>query len=246
MALVACSPSAQQIKKVLEEHPEVLTAAFEKHPVEIIDSLNKAARDARSKQSENQDKDREKALEEEFKNPKKPEIGDARFFKGPKDAPITIVEYSDFQCPYCKRGADTMKEVKDKFGDKVKILFKHLPLDFHPQAMPAAKYFEAIGMQSPEKAFKFHDMVFEKQDRLGSEKEKFLDEVAKQVGADMKKLKKDIDSPAVMAVINADKAEANKFEFFGTPGYLVNGVSIKGAYPLPEFEKIINRHLGQK
>ena len=80
-------------------------------------------------------------MEEEFKNPKKPEIGDNRVIFGTKGAPITIVEYSDFQCPYCSKGYNTIKEVMAEYKGKVQVIYKHLPLDFHPEALPAAKYF---------------------------------------------------------------------------------------------------------
>ena len=98
-------------------------------------------------------------------------------------------------------------------------------------------------MQDPVKAEKFHDNIFENQKKLNSGKEKFLKELAKKVGADMKKLAKDIESDAVKKIVESDMAEAKKFGFSGTPGFLVNGVSLKGAYPFAEFKKIIDRHL---
>lgn len=246
LATTACSPSVSQLKKVMEENPEILTNAFEKNSVAVMESLNKAAMDARTKQAENSAKDEEKAFEEEFKSPKKPTIADDRAFLGKKDAPITIVEYSDFECPYCGRGHSTIKEVVAKYGDKVVVLFKHLPLDFHPKALPAAKYFEAIALQSAEKAYKFHDEVFENQDKLREKGEEFLKSAAKKVGADMKKVAADLDGAKVKERIEADKKEAASFGFQGTPAFLINGVSIKGAYPLPKFEQIIDRWLKEK
>ena len=243
LALAGCAPSAQQMKKLLEDNPDILTSAFEKNPDKILESLNKASRDAREKMAAHQEQDRAKALEDEFKNPKKPEIDDSRALFGPKDAKVTIVEYSDFQCPYCKNGYKVMNEVKAKYGDKVRLVFKHLPLEFHPKALPAAKYFEAVEMQGMDKAAKFYDKVFENQDKLTSQGDKYLDVAVKEVGANLAKVKKDLESPKIMERINADKAEAGKFEFSGTPGFLVNGISVKGAYPLPEFEKIIDRCL---
>ena len=242
----ACSPSVSQLKKVIEENPEILTNAFEKNSVVVMESLNKAAMEARQKQAENSQKEEEKAFEEEFKNPKKPTVEDDRAIWGKKDAPIVIVEYSDFECPYCGRGYQTMKEVKAKYGDKVMVLFKHLPLDFHPKALPAAKYFEAIALQSAEKAYKFHDEIFTGQDKLRDKGEDFMKASAKKVGADMKKLAADLDSPKVLARIEADKKEAASFGFQGTPAFLVNGVSVRGAYPLPRFEQIIDRWLKEK
>jgi protein-disulfide isomerase len=119
-------------------------------------------------------------------------------------------------------------------------------LEFHPLAMPAAKYFEAIALQDHSKAEKFHDMVFSNQAKLSQDGEKFLKESAKSVGANLAKVEKDMASEAVTKRIAADMEEAKRFEFSGTPGFLINGVSLKGAYPFPEFKKIIDRHLGGK
>ena len=157
------------------------------------------------------------------------------------DAKITIVEYSDFQCPFCSRGYDTMKALEQKYGDKIRVIYKHLPLEMHPQAMPAAQYFEAIALQDHGKAQKFHDMVFENQQELNEKKEKFLDEAAKKVGADLAKVKKDIKTDAVNDRIKKDMAEAQKFGFSGTPGFLVNGIAVRGAVPPQHFESIIER-----
>lgn len=231
------------IKKLLKENPDILTEAIEENPAKIMEALNNAVRKAQQSQFEDREKGLTKEREEEFKNPKKAEIDESRTW-GNKSAPITIVEYSDFECPYCKRGYATLEEVHKKYGDKVRVIFKNLPLDFHPMAMPAAQYFEAVMLQSPEKAKKFYDYVFENQANLGTKKEKFLEEAAKKAGADIAQLKKDIGSEAVKAKIAAQMEEAKKFGFNGTPGYLVNGVSIRGAYPAEEFSKIIDQQLG--
>ncbi len=164
---------------------------------------------------------------------------------GAKNAKVTIIEFSDFECPYCSRGYATVKEVLKEYPNDVRVLFKHLPLDFHPKAMPAAKYFEAIAMQDHEKAIKYHDAVFQNQDKLRSEGEAFMKKVAKDLGVNMKKLETDIASEAVMKRIQADIDEAKGFEISGTPGFLINGVSLRGAYPFSEFKSIIDKHLGK-
>lgn len=245
VGLAACTPSTSQLKKAVEENPDIVFGAIEKNPQKFIDVVNKAARDAQNQARESEQKEEEKRMEEEFKSPKTPVIEEGRAIFGKKDAPITIVEYSDFECPYCGRGHQTIKEVMKEFGDKVRIVYKHLPLDIHPMAMPAARYFEAIARQDHAKAEKFHNEIFENQQELRTEREKFLDKMAKKVGADMGKLKKDLDSDAVKKQIDADMEEAKKFGFTGTPGFLVNGVSIRGAYPASEFKKIIDRHLSK-
>jgi protein-disulfide isomerase len=110
-------------------------------------------------------------------------------------------------------------------------------------AMPAAKYFEAIAMQDPKKAEKFHDEVFSNQKELTADGEKYLKTVVKKVGANLAKVEKDMNSAGVQKRIATDMEEAKKFEFSGTPGFLINGVSLRGAYPVPEFKKIIDKQL---
>lgn len=156
---------------------------------------------------------------------------------------MTIVEYSDFECPYCSRGYQTAKEVLKNYPNDVRIVFKHLPLEFHPKALPASKYFEAIAMQDHGKAEKFHDGIFENQDKLKKDGESFLKSLAKGLGVNMKKLEADLADPSVMTRINADMEEAKKFQISGTPGFVINGVSLRGAYPYEEFKQIIDRHL---
>ena len=233
------------LKKTLVENPEILFEVIEKHPDKFLEVVNKAARDAQAKAREKQAQAEEQRLEDEFSNPKEPKI-DGEIFIGKSDAPIVIVEYSDFECPYCTRGYETVKRVKEVYGDKIKFIYKHLPLDFHPKALPAAKYFEAIAMQDKEKAFRFHDTIFENQEKLKSGGDQWMEKVAKSMGVNMSKLKKDLESEKVKSKIDEHIAEARKFGITGTPGFIINGVTLKGAYPFPEFKKIIDRHLSKK
>jgi protein-disulfide isomerase len=242
LVAVGCT-SKQQLQKVIEENPEIVFQAIKKNPKKFVEVVNEAVKTAQESAREDEAKNAQAQMEEEMKNPKHPVIEDGRVIFGNPKAPITIVEYSDFQCPYCGRGFQTVKEVEKEYGDKVRIVFKHLPLDFHPMAMPAAKYFEAIALQDPKKAEKFHDEVFSNQKDLNTGGEKYLQSVAKKVGANVAKVEKDINSPAVQKRIATDMEEAKKFDFSGTPGFLINGVSLRGAYPAPEFKKIIDKQL---
>lgn len=245
MTLAACAPSAKQLKDAIEKDPTIVFVAIEKDPAKFIEVVNKAAQEAQKVAGERAQEDEKKARDEEFKNPLQPVVEEGRVIFGKKDAPITIVEYSDFQCPYCSRGYQTVKQVQKEYGDKVRIVFKHLPLDFHPLALPAARYFEAIAKQSPEKAEKFHNEMFDGQSKMKDKGEKFLDESAKKVGADMKRLAEDLKDPKIEERINADMEEARKFNISGTPGFIINGVSLRGAYPASEFKKIIDQHLNK-
>ena len=238
--LVGCStaPDVGQLKQILEENPDILANAIKKNPKPIMAAINDAAQEARREQVENAQKAQEEARIDARKNPRNPQIDDDRviFGQNKKDAKITIVEYSDFQCGYCGRAYNTMKQILDKYKDKVRVVYKHLPLDFHPLATPAARYYEAIALQDHKKATQFHDKIFENQGSLTSDGEKFLERTAKEVKANMAKLKKDLESDKVKNRVQADKEEATKFGFNGTPGFLVNGVPLNGAQPMDAFE----------
>lgn len=241
LSLVGCSAA---LEKAVEQNPDIVFNAIKKNPKKFIEVVNEAARAAQQDSRKDEEAQEAAQLEEEFKSPKAPKIDDVKIVFGNKTAPITIVEYSDFQCPYCSRGFENLKEVRKMYGDKVRVIYKHLPLDGHPMAMPAAKYFEALALQMPDKVEKFHDEIFSRQQDLNAKKEDFLKEIAKKLGANMAKLSKDLDSEAVTKKIAADMEEARGFGFNGTPGFLINGVSLRGAYPPQFFQKIIDRHLG--
>jgi protein-disulfide isomerase len=228
----------EKLGKMLKENPELIHEAIKADPAEFMMVLQEAARDAKGAMEDKKREAEKKAFEESFKNPLKPEIRDDESIRGTKGAPIVLVEYSDFECPFCSRGFNTVTQVMEKYEGKVQFIYKHLPLSFHPAAMIAAQYYEAIRLQSEEKAFKFHDAIFANQRKLKNGK-KFLEAEAKKLGVNMSKLKKDVDSDKVKKRIEADMAEAAKFGIQGTPGFVLNGIPIKGAYPLSHFDKII-------
>jgi len=227
-----------KVAKILKENPKILSEAIEKNSVEVVTAFQNAVKSAQSDLAKQRDDDEKKQLEDSYNNPLEPKIRSDEAIRGSKDAPILLVEYSDFECPFCTRGYNTVMELIAKYGTKIQFVYKHLPLSFHENAMIAAQYYEAIRLQSPEKAFKFHDEVFQNQKKIRNG-EKFLKEVAKQVGADLAKVGKDINSKAVLERIEADQQEAAKFGMQGTPGFVINGIPVKGAYPTGHFVNIV-------
>lgn len=223
--------SKEAIQKILKENPEIILEALQENKAELFNLVNQGAQEARLQQQEQE-------LEGAFKNPLSPKITRETRIRGNKKARYTLVEYSDFQCPYCSRGFQTVEALREKYGKDLRFIYKHLPLDFHKQAMPAAQYFEAIALQSQEKAWKFHDALFQNQDKIG---EVFFKETAQKLGADMNRLEKDLQSEGIKKRIQEDIQEANAFGFTGTPGFLLNGVPIKGAYPIEYFETILRK-----
>lgn len=229
----------EQMTKLLKDDPKILTEAIEKHPVEILEALQKAAKQAQEEMGKRREDEEKKKLEESFDKPLVAEIRSDEAMRGPKDAPITLVEYSDFQCPFCSRGYETVQALMKKYDGKIRFVYKHLPLSFHEQAMISAQYFEAIRLQDEKKAFAFHDEIFKNQKKLQNGVA-FLDATAKQVKADMGKLKKDLNSDAVKNRIAADMKEAEKFGMQGTPGFLLNGIPVRGAYPAEYFTNLVD------
>ncbi|MBI1857521.1 MAG: thioredoxin domain-containing protein [Candidatus Melainabacteria bacterium] len=154
---------------------------------------------------------------------------------GRKNAPITLIVFSDFQCPFSKRGFDTAKALISKYGDKMSYIYKHLPLSFHPQAEPAAKACVAAGLQG--KYYEYHDKLFENQQGINEE---LLVKIAQDLGLNMDKFNKDRASDKVATIVQEDAKQANDLGLNGTPGFVLNGVKIKGAYPQEHFEKVID------
>lgn len=179
-------------------------------------------------------------LESQFSNPVKIDIG-ASPVKGPANAKITVIEFSDFQCPFCSRGHDTMDQLMKAYPNDVKLVFKNMPLPFHEQAAPAAKAAWAAGKQG--KFWEYHDALFANQKSLSPE---FYIQQATTLGLNLDKFKADMNSADAEAQIKADRELGEKNGISGTPGFFVNGVAVRGAYPLDHFKKIVDRWLAQK
>jgi protein-disulfide isomerase len=245
LSLLIASPSLaaisrEDLQKALEKNPDLVLAALKKaDKTAFFKYVMEANQEFQAKKQAEEEAKEKAALEEAYKHPLKPAIDDKTRVRGDKKAPISIVEYSDFQCPYCGRGFQVVEEVRAKYGDKVRFIFKNLPLvAIHPNALPAAKWFEAISLQSQEKAWQFHDIMFKNQ---GSLSEDFYKKTAKDLGVDVEKAAKDAQSQAVSDKIDADSKEGKEFGFSGTPGFLINGIPLRGAYPAEDFDKIIKR-----
>ena len=241
--LLAASASAEisrdDLKKALDANPDLVLSALKKaDKMKFFEIIVESQQEYQKNKGREEAKREQQELEKAFKNPLKPEIGADARTRGNADAPITVVEYSDFQCPYCVQGYKNLEQLRKTYGAKLRVVFKNFPLDFHPMAMPAAQWFEALSLQSPEKAWTFHDTLFENQSKLG---EDYFKLVARDLGLDAEKAAKDAKSDAVKNKIEADIKEGKGFGIEGTPAYLINGVPLRGAYPVKAFEEIISK-----
>jgi len=174
-----------------------------------------------------------------------PTLDARRIIRGNPKAAITIFEYTDFQCPYCRYGAITVDEVMARYEGQVRLIVKQLPLPLlHPMAMSCARYFEAISMQSADKAWAFYDRIFFDQRPL-ADGEPYLQNVALDLGVDLKKLEQDLRSQTTHDRIAADLKESEQYKFDGVPVFVVNGQLIEGAQPPEKFFEVIDEALRQ-
>jgi protein-disulfide isomerase len=161
--------------------------------------------------------------------------------RGPQTAPVTIVEFSDFQCPYCKRAEVTVVELRKKYGDKVRIVWKDEPLPFHPRAEPAAELAREARAQRGDAAFwDAHDALYETQPKLDDDD---LTGVAQKLGLNVGKVKEALSSHRYKKGIDADADLADDLEASGTPHFFINGRRLVGAQPLEKFTAIIEEEL---
>src|SRR5688572_19385170 len=139
--------------------------------------------------------------------------------KGPKEAPVTIVEFSDYQCPFCAQADALIEEVLADYPNDVRFVYKQFPLTtIHPNAMPASKAALAAGKQG--KYWEMHKVLFQNSRALGPEQ---LKQYAQQVGLDVAKWEADMNSPEIAEHVNAEMREAQAAEVRGTPSIFVNG-----------------------
>jgi protein-disulfide isomerase len=152
--------------------------------------------------------------------------------KGAEDAKVTIVEYSDFQCPFCKRGAEIIPQILKDYDGKVKIAYKQLPLPNHNWAMDAAIASVCASKQGNDKFWELHDLLFENQRNLNAENIKEeINGFAKQIGLNTDEFNKCIASPEVAQRVQQEMDEARSIGVNSTPTFVVNGMIVPGANP---------------
>jgi protein-disulfide isomerase len=161
--------------------------------------------------------------------------------KGPKNAPVTIIAFSDFQCPFCSRVVPTLNQIEKEYEGKVKVIFKNQPLPFHNNARPAAMAAMAANEQG--KFWEMHDKLFANQQNLDRAS---LEKYASELGLDMGKFKAALDSNKFDAYLTADSNEGMRVGANGTPTFFINGRQVVGAQPVEAFKAVIDDELKKK
>ena len=168
-----------------------------------------------------------------------PRLDDSRPSIGPDNATITVVEFSDFQCPYCSQAARTLELLQLKYADKMRVFFKHMPLSSHQHAQSAASLFEAASLQDEAKAWDLYHRYFRGQEQIKDGGMDWLLEQAREVGLDVDRLNQDAASSRVLTRIKEDVEDAQRFGLQGTPSFIINGVTVSGALSLEEFTALV-------
>jgi len=161
---------------------------------------------------------------------------------GPTNAPVTIVEFSDFQCPFCSRVVPTLKKIKETYANKVRVVWRNYPLPFHPQAPLAAE--AALAANAQGKFWEMHDKLFENQKALDRAS---LDKYAQEIGLDLTRFKADLDTNRYKGDVEADFKYGSSLPGggMGTPTFFINGRKIAGAYPFEKFDEMIKAALAE-
>ena len=206
-----------QVLQIIRDHPEV-----------VIESLQAYQQKQEQKQQQQQS-----FLQQLQANPQA--VIGASPTTGATESKVVLIEFSDFQCPYCAKAHETLKQFMAKHQRQVKLVYKHFPLtNIHPEAMPAAKAAWAASQQG--KFWQYHDALFANQDKLGEE---FYISTAKALNLDLEKFKRDRQSNAATAAIQTDIQLAENLGVKGTPFFVMNGVAFSGAVELSDLEKLL-------
>src|SRR3989338_2499977 len=159
-------------------------------------------------------------------------------FRGGKDAKITIVEFSDYQCPYCVRAESVVEQIMETYGNKVKFVYRDFPLPGHQFAQKAAEASECADDQG--KFWEYHDLLFENQQSLATSN---LKQYAKDLGLNTEQFNSCLDSGKYTQEVRKDLNDGASYSVEGTPAFFVNGKPVVGAQPFSVFKEIIEEEL---
>lgn len=168
-----------------------------------------------------------------------PELDQGSPVRGPAKAAVTIVEFSDFECPFCAQVQDTLKEILERYGGEVRLVFKHLPSEGHRNSLAAARAAYCAGEQ--ERFWQFHDALFASRE-LSPE---VFGEIGVRLGLGREKFAACLSDEASRSAVIRDIELARRYRIDSTPSFLINGKLVKGALTFAEFQNLIERELQQ-
>jgi protein-disulfide isomerase len=161
--------------------------------------------------------------------------------RGPANAPVELIEFSDFQCPYCLRAHPIVKQVLSTYGDRIRFVYRNYPLPNHPNARPAAEAAQCAAEQG--QFWPYHDRLFDDPNKLSDDD---LKQSAAALGLDAGRFNACFDSHKYKAKVDADLLAGNEAGVNGTPAFFINGRMLSGAQPFEEFKRVIDEELALK
>lgn len=220
---------------------EAKAAAVEQKLAEAEDRLAQAQSAAQAAVDTNNDGGAQVEVPQEVKRYPVPEDDDPSF--GSADAEITIIEFSDYECPYCRRWhQDTWPQIKEIYGDKVRLIYRDFPLEsIHPNATPAAEAANCAGEQ--DRYEEFNEMLFTRDNPLNADT---FESYAVEVGLDLASFQQCVSERRYQDEVQADLAYASELGVRSTPTFFVNGLAVVGAQPFEVFQQIIDLEMAGK
>jgi protein-disulfide isomerase len=160
---------------------------------------------------------------------------------GPAQARVTIVEFADFQCPYCQRALPVLEEVMARYPDDVRVVYRQLPLDMHPRARAAAE--ASLCAHDQDRFWPYHDRLFQSPRALSDED---LVRYAGELGLDVPRFRRCVDERTFQGQVREDVEAARAAGITGTPAFVVNGILLSGVRPASAFVELIDRELAAR
>jgi len=231
-------PSDQQVEEFFNQNAARLPpgSKLETYKTQIVNYLTQTQKQQRAQAFYDQlRKDNKVVMKMSEPRQKVEAKGPAR---GPENARVTVVEFSDFQCPFCSKAHDTVEQVMQTYPGKVRLVFRNFPLEFHKNAAKAAE--AAMCANEQGKFWEYHDVLFKNQQTLEVAQ---LKDHAKEVGLDTTTFASCVDSGKYKKLVDEDMAAGQKVGVSGTPAFFINGVFLNGAQPFDEFKKVIDQEL---
>ncbi|MDR0239334.1 MAG: thioredoxin domain-containing protein [Deltaproteobacteria bacterium] len=226
---------AGALRQVLKKHPEIVLEILREHSESVLDIAQQGSNIRRRKNMELQ-------WREDLKQPKSVTTAN-RPVLGPANAPVTIIAFSDFTCPYCQQAAEVLDRILQARPQDVKYIFKHMPHGKDSPSQVAAEYFVAASFQNDRAPWLLYKSFFAAPDKLSADVQNFAAKAAAQAGLDMKKLAADVKNKKTGAIIEEDQADAKKLNVEGTPYFLVNNLTVRGAVSYDIFNAAVDMAL---
>ncbi|MCF2146385.1 thioredoxin domain-containing protein [Desmonostoc muscorum LEGE 12446] len=214
-----------EVLQIIRNHPEVIREALQ----------------AEQQQQQQQQQQAKQYIKQLIKENPSSVIGESPVTDA-MEKKIVLIEFSDFQCPYCAKAHKTLKQFIGKHKNEVTLVYKHYPLNsIHPEAIAAAK--AAWAAQAQGEFWPYQDALFSKQDQLG---ENLYIALAKKLKLDLEQFNQERNSEEVNTAIEKDKQLAEKLGIRGTPFFFINGETFSGAVPLSKLESVLNHTLSEQ